>query len=279
MSGTIPRHILKPPPGTIREIDLIDWAPRAKAFAPEKPHRHQFYELLIITGSGGEHDLNFSSLPMKKYEIHFVGPDDVHLVFREKASSGCTLLFLPGVIDRPLLRSLPFGTERPVIQLPAAAFKRALIYLDLIHTETREQAAGNELVLRSLVQSLAIYLSRFWERDRPGAALRVGNPLVDRFMLLVQRHYADHKRVEDYADLLHISPKHLIAVCKEHTGNTPLNIIRVHLVAEIKKLLYHTDLSVKEIAYRLNFDEPGNFSKYFRSATGFTPLEYRAGIR
>ena len=40
MSGTIPRHILKPPPGTIREIDLIDWAPRAKAFAPEKPHRH-----------------------------------------------------------------------------------------------------------------------------------------------------------------------------------------------------------------------------------------------
>ena len=173
MSGTIPRHILKPPPGTIREIDLIDWAPRAKAFAPEKLHRHQFYELLIITGSGGEHDLNFSSLPMKKYEIHFVGPDDVHLVFREKASSGCTLLFLPGVIDRPLLRSLPFGTERPVIQLPAAAFKRALIYLDLIRTETREQAAGNELVLRSLVQSLAIYLSRFWERDRPGAALRV----------------------------------------------------------------------------------------------------------
>jgi AraC-like DNA-binding protein len=98
-------------------------------------------------------------------------------------------------------------------------------------------------------------------------------------MLLVQRHYADHKRVEDYADLLHISPKHLIAVCKEYTGNTPLNIIRDHLIAEIKKLLYHTDLSVKEIAYRLNFDEPGNFSKYFRSATGFTPLEYRAGIR
>ena len=66
-----------------------------------------------------------------------------------------TLLFLPGVIDRPCFDPLPFGTERPVIQLPAAAFKRVLIYLDLIRTETREQAAGNELVLRSLVQSLA----------------------------------------------------------------------------------------------------------------------------
>ncbi len=82
-----------------------------------------------------------------------------------------------------------------------------------------------------------------------------------------------------YAGLRVTQTSELGISCKEHTGNTPLNIIRVHLVAEIKKLLYHTDLSVKEIAYRLNFDEPGNFSKYFRSATGFTPLEYRAGIR
>jgi hypothetical protein len=48
------------------------------------------------------------------------------------------------LIDRLLLRSLPFGTERPVIQLQAAAFKRVLIYLDLMRTETREQAAGSD---------------------------------------------------------------------------------------------------------------------------------------
>ncbi|MFZ7107378.1 MAG: helix-turn-helix domain-containing protein [Bacteroidota bacterium] len=277
MSGAIPRHILKPPPGTIREIDLIDWAPRAKAFAPEKPHRHQFYELLIITGTGGEHDLNFSSFPMKRGGVHFVGPDDVHLVFREKASAGCTLLFLPGVLDRPLLRMLPFGAGQPVLQLPPIAFKRLLIYMSLIRTELQEKESGHEQVLRSLVQSLAVLLARCW--DRPGNLTRARNPLVDRFTLLVQQHFAEHLRVEDYAERLRISPKHLIAVSKEHTGQTPLNIIRDHLVAESKKLLYHTDLSVKEIAYRLGFDDPGNFSKYFRSATGFTPVEYRAGIR
>jgi hypothetical protein len=95
MSGTIPRHVLKPSPGDIREIDLIDWAPCARAFAPEKPHRHQFYELLIISGSGGEHDLNFSSFPMKRGGVHFVGPDDVHLVFREKHLRVAPCSFFP----------------------------------------------------------------------------------------------------------------------------------------------------------------------------------------
>ena len=81
--------------------------------------------------------------------------------------------------------------------------------------------------------------------------------------------------VNDYAERLHISPKHLIDLCKKNTGKTPLQLIKEYTVAEAKRLLYNTGLTIKEVAYELNFDDPANFSKYFKSVCGYSPANYR----
>jgi AraC-like DNA-binding protein len=47
-------------------------------------------------------------------------------------------------------------------------------------------------------------------------------------------------------------------------------------VLELKRVLAHTDVSVKELAERAAFDEPTNLVKFFRHHTGMTPLEFRA---
>jgi len=44
---------------------------------------------------------------------------------------------------------------------------------------------------------------------------------------------------------------------------------------EAKRLLAHTNESVKEIGYNLGFDEPTNFIKYFRKHSNSTPIEFR----
>ena len=50
------------------------------------------------------------------------------------------------------------------------------------------------------------------------------------------------------------------------------------VVLEQKRLLAHTDVSVKELAARTGFAEPTNLIKFFRQRTGQTPLEFRAGL-
>lgn len=47
--------------------------------------------------------------------------------------------------------------------------------------------------------------------------------------------------------------------------------------AQARILLRETDVSVKEIAYRLGFRESSNFSRVFKRWTGVTPLDYRQG--
>ncbi|WP_370632372.1 helix-turn-helix domain-containing protein [Mucilaginibacter sp. UR6-1] len=56
---------------------------------------------------------------------------------------------------------------------------------------------------------------------------------------------------------------------------TTLLIIK-QVIHEAKILLKQTDWTIANIAYSLGFDDLGNFSNYFKSKPGFTPLEFRA---
>jgi AraC-like DNA-binding protein len=47
------------------------------------------------------------------------------------------------------------------------------------------------------------------------------------------------------------------------------------MITFAKSLLRQTELSVKEIAYRLHFNEPTHFNAFFKKQTGFTPQQYR----
>ncbi|HEY9819467.1 MAG TPA: helix-turn-helix domain-containing protein [Candidatus Sericytochromatia bacterium] len=44
---------------------------------------------------------------------------------------------------------------------------------------------------------------------------------------------------------------------------------------EAKNLLTHTDLDIADISDNLRFDEPTNFSKFFKKYVALTPLQFR----
>ena len=53
-------------------------------------------------------------------------------------------------------------------------------------------------------------------------------------------------------------------------------LIDDRVVLEQKRLLAHTDISVKELAERTGFEEPTNLVKFFRQRTGTTPQAFRS---
>jgi AraC-like DNA-binding protein len=62
---------------------------------------------------------------------------------------------------------------------------------------------------------------------------------------------------------------------REYTGTSPSKYMIELKMNEAKLLLSTSSLSVKEIAYKLNFDNPDYFPVFFKKRTGLTPLEYR----
>jgi AraC-like DNA-binding protein len=74
---------------------------------------------------------------------------------------------------------------------------------------------------------------------------------------------------------MNISEKRLYHATTTTMGKTPKVIIDEKVMLEAKRLLIHTNLSIKETGYDLGFAEPTNFIKYFRRHTGKTPSEFR----
>lgn len=99
----------------------------------------------------------------------------------------------------------------------------------------------------------------------------------EEFISLVSANFMTEKSVAFYAEKMYMTPKYLTTLVKNESGMTATDWIDSFLVLEAKNLLKYSDLTVKEIGYRLHFQSIPSFHKFFKSKTGMTPNEYRAG--
>lgn len=90
-------------------------------------------------------------------------------------------------------------------------------------------------------------------------------------------HFRQHHNVAYYAELQHITPKYLSVVVNHVSGRTPRQWIDDQLMQEIRHLLQHSDMSVKQIAAHLCFANESFFGKYFKRKMGISPGSYRFG--
>jgi AraC-like DNA-binding protein len=95
------------------------------------------------------------------------------------------------------------------------------------------------------------------------------------FRQLVNQFFAHKKAVYEYAAELNITEKHLNDTVKKQTGKTASSMIKERILLEAKCLLIYTQLDVTQIAYELNFEEPSNFMRFFKTYEKITPTEFR----
>src|SRR5574344_2082570 len=99
--------------------------------------------------------------------------------------------------------------------------------------------------------------------------------IVRKFYVLVDNHYKNKKRVQDYADMLFLSPKTLSNLFAEYELPSPLRIIHERVMAEAKRLLLYTDKSAKEISEILGFEDLATFSRFFKKMSGKSISDFR----
>jgi AraC family transcriptional regulator, regulatory protein of adaptative response / methylphosphotriester-DNA alkyltransferase methyltransferase len=81
--------------------------------------------------------------------------------------------------------------------------------------------------------------------------------------------------IKDFAALLFIHPTHFSNTIKLSTGYSPCHFAEQRILEEARKMLANTQKPIHEISYRLTFNEPTNFTKFFKSFEGITPKQYR----
>ena len=99
--------------------------------------------------------------------------------------------------------------------------------------------------------------------------------IVRKYSLLVDRNFKTQHQVQFYANELGRSPKTLSNLFARYHRKLPLQIIHDRIIDEAKRLFYYTDMSAKEIAYELGFEDAGHFSRFFKNITGQNISEYK----
>lgn len=147
-----------------------------------------------------------------------------------------------------------------------------------IENEFTLKDSSQEEMLRTYLKQLLIKSTRLWKQQHLGGVLTDQNNDPDtfrRFTQLVDRHYKEKHTVADYADILLLAPKTLTHKFKRMNLPQPNEVIKNRIMLEAKRLLVHTAMSAKEIAYELGYDDPAYFSRLFFIKTGESPSGFK----
>ena len=99
--------------------------------------------------------------------------------------------------------------------------------------------------------------------------------VFSQFLRLLETHHMRERSVGFYAGHLALSPKYLSKLVKDASGRGAPAWIDSFVIQSAKDLLRYSDLSIKEIVFRLNFADQPSFTKFFKAHTDVTPAQFR----
>jgi len=103
--------------------------------------------------------------------------------------------------------------------------------------------------------------------------------LIRDFSRLIEQNYLKQKQLGFYTEELKVSSSYLSERCKRYTGKSMQQLLLDRIILEARRLLKYSALTVKEIAFELDYDDPSYFSRLYKSKTGESPLSYRDRIK
>jgi AraC family transcriptional activator of pobA len=242
---------------------------------PDIPHRHEYYTILWAKKVCGQHFIDYKEYIIRPNYIFFVNPGQVHQVITYGQPAGKVIMFTEEFlhqhhIGEDFISNLGLFSCSSTTQ-PLQISEEAASDLNKI-VENIESAFYETGSYRS--EKLGAYLKLFLIECNKYAPLpetdntqiiQSGRQILKEFRSLVEKNYQSWHKVSDYAAQLNITADYLNNVIKSTIGKTAKDFIQERIVLEAKRLGLHTQLTNKEIAYRLGFDDPSHFSKFFKN--------------
>ena len=253
----------------------------------EQLHSHSFYTIIWFQRGEGEHYVDFDQYKVCQDRVFFLSPGQLHRFDERHNQIGYVLEFSDDFLqDEMTSESLflkydvfnAFDTP-PYRDLAAEGVPCLQRLTEAIEAElSQEESFAHHDCLAMLVRLFLITVQRFGRVDSDVPSLTFTSPkhrLFVKFRQTLEQHFRDVHTVQEYASLLSVTAKTLTACTLECTRQTPLKLINDRLILEARRLLRYTDQPSKEVAFRLGFDDPSYFVKFFKRETGLLPLDFR----
>ena len=249
-------------------------------------HRHTFYHVVFFTNGAGSHTIDFENFDVKPNQIYFMIPGQVHSWSFEGFTDGYIINFSDSffqsfLLNASYLEKFSFfsgDVNNAVINLPESLHPQIKNLFEEIIKEWESSPLQTTDLMRVLMLQVFILINRFSAGGANKGPASYNQTLLKNFQKLIEVHYNDLKLPKDYAAFLYITPNHLNAICKDLLGMQAGELIRNRTILEAKRMLTNQQITITEIAFKLNFSDNSYFTKFFKKTEGVTPEEFRKNI-
>lgn len=255
-----------------------------------KGERHDFWELVyadkedILCSADGE------TIPLKQGEILFHKPNEFHTLAANgrKAPNVFILSFVCKSSAMEFFGNRKFTLDKGFAKFIYAIIEEGKKTFDIPYSDPELKkmtllptpTLGGEQLIKNYLEILLINLLRSQTETEGGNAIFLqkkelsGKPANDVIQLL-QRNIYSSLTIEEICAQTAYGRAYLFRVFKKATGKSIMEYYLALKIEKAKQLLRENELSVKEIAERLAFNEPNYFTKTFKRITGMTPTAYK----
>lgn len=255
---------------------MVQFELHNRNLAPEKvSHSHDFHQLILATRGVTELDMEGQSGRITARRGCLI-PSSRHHKYQGDGSNRTLVLNLPvkhlatlekgSEIERLFVKPRFFNVPPALNQLTHV----------LMHQLEQYPALQNEIAVL-LLRALYMYLEDEPKQVADKISARYISKRLDleRLDAWVDQHLADDIRVEQLAALCALSPGHFHACFRELTGVTPLAYVQRRRLEHARTLVWHSSLSLGNIAMLVGFRDQGSFSRAYRRYFEIAPSSDR----
>ena len=252
---------------------------------PEHPHQIQFYNLIYFTSGEGRHFVDFHWYDIHEPTFLYIAKGQVTSFDFSGSLKGYCIIFTEDYFLKNY-NQFPEGfTSRmltPQLHTPTVSVAHHPSfsnYFQLLQTEMSTEFSGiQESVTNALVTVLMAKAEAVKNETLSSSAELKKSQLFLHFYKLVEQQYTTSRSAAAYAEQLAITYKHLNEVCKAVQRKTAKEVIDDFIILMAKRRLVNSEVKSNELGYEMGFEDPTNFTKYFKQRTGLTPKSFKKSI-
>lgn len=251
--------------------------------------RTNYFTFLLIDEADGSYKIDNLQFDLKPKSFYLTLPGHLKSFNLRKDSHGYMITFSEKFLRQyhaaDLYKEFPFllAEPVPVMYPPDDVFDDLKVLYESIYREYNGSSDYKYPIIVNLLFALLLKVKELLKKyvhvvsleNRSGEIVRLFMQSLDRRFRAIAAGSESLLSVGHIANELNLSQDHLSKTIKSETGKSASTWVDERLVAEAQSLLVQTDLPITDIAYRLTFKEPTNFTKYFKKFTGLTPKTYR----
>ncbi len=254
--------------------------------------RNNFFSLIWVMKGSGKINANFSRFDFEGSTLFAFAPYQPYIFSAKEPIHGIAIYFhfdffcihkfqkefeLNGVLYNNVY-ALPFVK---VDENSATIFSSLYEQMKTEMLNQNQTLAQNELLIAYL-KIFLITATRLKTQQQPEFA-EITKDNKEPFILqklkdAIEENYKTKHSASDYADLLYISAKALAKITKTHFNKTLTSLINERIIIEAKRELYLSSKSIKEIAWKLGYEDEYYFSRFFKINAEVSPQRYRDTI-